>query len=158
MKISRLETHDRLNHFKNDQALNIFQGAEDCLKKNKDSLELQAHFPYIYIFAHPRTAEDGVNKRMLWQPRLTKPAAQLNSYLFRANSHQDLIEIVWLLPPRETWDQYKKGNVCESEEVLYSIFLFDENRSKLEEPHPEDLSEADMKGRLKSIKPLPILS
>ena len=76
MKINRLEAHDRLLHFKNDQNSTIQQGAEDCLKKNPLSLALQDHSPYIYIFAHPRTADDGVNKRLLWQPRLTKPKAQ----------------------------------------------------------------------------------
>ena len=76
MKLNRLETHDRLLHLKKDQEAIIFQGAQDCLKKNTDSLSMQMHSPYVYLFAHPRTAEDGVTQRLLWQPRLTKPAAQ----------------------------------------------------------------------------------
>ena len=76
MKINRLETHDRLQHFVKDQSINIFQGADECLKKNTLSLALQEKSSYVYLFAHPRTADDGVTKIMYWQPRLTKPEAQ----------------------------------------------------------------------------------
>ena len=141
MKIERLETHDRLLHFHKDQALNISQGAEDCLKKNPLSVALQQRSPYIYIFAHPRTADDGVTKRMIWQPRLSRPKAQTNSYLFRAQSNTDNMEICWLLPPRETWDEYKKGKVTEREIVLWSIAQFLHNREDLEKPLSDDLSE-----------------
>ncbi len=145
MKIDRLETHDRLKHYKKDQEQNIFQGAEDCLKRNPDSLILQEKSPYIYIFAHPRTADDGVTKRILWQPRLSKPHAQTNSYLFRAQSKTDIIEICWLIPPIEHWNQYTKGNVTESDDVRWSIDQYKTNRKALEEPHPDDMPEA--KGR-----------
>jgi len=145
VKISRLETHDRLLHLKKDQEANIFQGAEDCLKKNTDSLTMQMHSPYVYLFAHPRTAEDGINKRMLWQPRLTKPTPQTNSYLFRAESHTDIIEICWLLPPEELWSQYITGNVTENEYVLWSIDQYSNHREKLAAPHPEDLPDNKIK-------------
>lgn len=138
MQIDRLETHDRLLHFHQDQAGTIAQGAEDCLKKNPLSLSLQDHSPYIYIFAHPRTGDDGLSKRMLWQPRLTKPRAQTNSYLFRAKSHSDLLEIIWLLPPRELWKQYEGGKVTESEDIMTSIDNFLYHREELERPDPED--------------------
>jgi len=127
MKLNRLETHDRLLHFKKDQEANIFQGAEDCLKKNPDSLFFQSKSPYIYIFAHPRTCDDGVTKKMFWQPRLWKPKAQTNSYLFRAKSNTDIIEICWLLPPKELWNQYILDNVTEHKEVLWSIFIIEIN-------------------------------
>ena len=139
MKINRLETHDRLLHFKKDQAINIAQGAEDCLKKNSLSLALQERSPYVYLFAHPRTADDGVTKIMYWQPRLTKPQAQTNSYLCRAISKTDLIEVVWLLPPQEMWEQYKKGNVTEHDIVMYSINQFRFNRKALETIPQDDL-------------------
>jgi len=141
MKINRLETHDRLLHFKKDQSANIFQGAEDCLKKNPDSLFLQSKSPYIYLFAHPRTCDDGVTKKMFWQPRLTKPSAQTNSYLFRATSNTDLLEVCWLLPPEEMWPQYKKGNITEHRDVLWSINQYTQFRNQLEAKDPEDLSE-----------------
>ena len=152
MKVNRLEAHDRLMHLHKDQANNIAQGAEDCLKKNKDSLMMQEYFPYIYIFAHPRTCEDGATKRMLWQPRLTKPKAQTNSYLFRAVSKTDIIEIIWLLPPRELWKQFETGNIVESKDILTSIYNFENFREELERPHPDDLSEHEIKKILESIQ------
>lgn len=141
MKVSTLEAHDRLLHFKKDQEDIINQGIEDCLKRNPDSLFLQDRSPYIYIFGHPRTDDDGVTKRMLWQPRLKKPEAQTNSYLFRFLSHTDIAEPIWAIPPPEMWDQYKTGNVTEHEFVNYCIEMFRSNKSKLEAKDPEDLSE-----------------
>ena len=141
MKLNRLETHDRLEHFHEHQEANIFQGANDCLNRNPDSLGLQEKSPYIYIFAHPRTADDGVNKRLLWQPRLTRPKSQTNSYLFRAISKTDILEICWLIPPRELWQQFKTGNVTEEPTVLWSINQFQHNRKALDVAHPEDLSD-----------------
>jgi len=141
MKINRLEAHDRLLHLKQEQSLNISQGCEDCLKKNPLSLALQERSPYIYIFAHPRTADDGVNKRMLWQPRLMKPEAQTNSYLFRVHSKTDNIEICWLIPPKDMWSQYKKGNVTEHEIVNWSVDQFVNNKKGLEQPEKDDLPE-----------------
>lgn len=139
MKVDRLETHDRLEHFVNDQWKNIAQGAEDCLFRNPDSLALQERSPYIYIFAHPRTHDDGINKRLLWQPRITRPKAQTNSYLFRATSKADVLMVCWCIPPKEMWGQYRKGNVCESNIVLWSINQFQYNRQELERPDPHDL-------------------
>lgn len=151
MRIDRLEAHDRLLHLKKDQAQNIFLGAEECLKKNPDSLSLQEKCPYIYIFAHPRTADDGVTKRMLWQPRLSKPTAQTNSYLFRAISKTDVIEICWLLPPQEQWAQYQKGNITESNDVLWSINQYTLNRQELEKPHADDYSEEHCRAIFKAF-------
>jgi len=141
MKVSRLETHDRLLHFKKDQEAIINQGIEDCLKRNPDSLFYQERSPYIYIFGHPRTDEDGVTQRFLWQPRLLKPEAQTNSYLFRFISNTDIGEPIWAIPPYEMWDQYKTGNVTENEFANYCIAVFKSNKAKLEERDPEDLPE-----------------
>lgn len=166
MKLNRLETHDRLLHLKKDQAININQGAEDCLKKNRLSLGLQQYSPYIYLFAHPRTADDGVTKKMFWQPRLTKPKPETNSYLFRAISGTDNIEVCWLLPPPEIWKQYQKGNVTEHELVLWSINQYLNNRYRLAKPFEDDLSddkckeiyrkvalEIDEENRMKNLYP-----
>jgi len=147
MKIDRLEAHDRLLHFKQDQEANIMEGFLDCLKKNPLSLALQAKSPYIYIFAHPRTCEDGVTKKMLWQPRLGKPEPQTNSYLFRVESNTENVEICWMIPPREMWPQYKKGNVTEHQIVNWSIDQFTNHRNHLAHPYNDDFSE----GRIRSI-------
>lgn len=141
MKLNRLETHDRLEYFKKDQAQTIFQGCDDCLKKNPDSLMLQDRSPYIYIFAHPRTHDDGVTKRMLWQPRLKKPKAEPNSYLFKARSKTDIVEVCWLIPPKELWRQFRKGNLTEEPTIVWSIDQFCYQRKKLEAPDAEDFSD-----------------
>jgi len=152
MKINRLETHDRLEHLIADQSASIAQGANDCLKVNPLSLAMQDRSPYVYIFAHPRTSDDGLSKRMLWQPRLTKPKAQTNSYLFRAQSKTDILEICWLLPPSEMWDQYKTGNVTENQYVLWSINQFKNNRGSLEKSEPDDLPEEKIKSIYAEIR------
>lgn len=141
MKLDVLETHDRLQHLVKDQSEIIFQGAEECLKRNPTSLAMQDRSPYIYIFAHPRKSDDGINTRLLWQPRLSIPKAQTNSYLFRAISKTDQIQIVWMIPPREMWGQYDEGNVTESNICAWSINQFKFNREALERPHPDDMSE-----------------
>jgi hypothetical protein len=141
MKLNRLETHDRLEHLIKDQSANIFQGADDCMKRNPLSLQMQEKSPYVYLFAHPRTADDGVTKVMYWQPRLTKPPAQENSYLFRAISNTDTIEIKWLIPPQELWKQYTRNNVTENELVLWSINQLKYNKEDLEKPEHDDLSD-----------------
>jgi hypothetical protein len=152
MKLNILETHDRLEHFVEDQSINIFQGADDCLKRNSLSLALQEKSPYIYLFAHPRTADDGVTKIMYWQPRLTKPEAQSNSYLFRAISKTDNIEICWLIPAKEMWGQYKKGNVTENEIVTWSINQYIHNKNKLQRPEEDDLPDHKIKSIYEQIR------
>lgn len=141
MKLNLLETHDRLEHLLKDQSDNVFKGAEECLKLNPLSLAIQERCSYVYIFAHARTSDDGLKKRLLWQPRISKPKAQTNSYLFRAQSKSDLIEVVWILPERHLWPQYERGKVTENELVNYSVDLFENNRNELEKPHPDDLTE-----------------
>ena len=141
MKIDRLETHDRYEHFLQDQWEVIAQGASDCMLKNKLSLAIQEKCPYVYLYAHPRTADDGVTKRLLWQARVSRPRPETNSYLFRGQSKSDIVEICWLLPPEELWEQYETGKVTASEYVMWSINQYKTNRRFLGLPHPEDVSE-----------------
>lgn len=141
MKIDRLETHDRLEHFKKDQNESVNEGLITCLKHNPLSIALQERCPYVYIFAHPRTREDGV-KVMYWQPRLSKPLMQTNSYLFRVRSFSDECEVMWMLPPSELWDQYEEGKIAESEIVIWSIAQYKNHKQKMEEPEPDDLPDA----------------
>ena len=152
MKLNRLETHDRLEHLIKDQSISIAQGATDCLKTNGLSLALQERSPYVYLFAHPRTADDGVTKIMYWQPRLTKPEAQTNSYLFRAISRTDNVEVCWLLPPVEMWGQYKKGNVTENEIVVWSIDQYRHHKPRLEAPEPDDLPDKQIEAIYAEIR------
>ncbi len=140
MKIHKFEAHDRKKHLIKDQSINIAQGAEDCLKKNKLSLALQEKSPYVYLYAHPRTDDNG-NKVMYWQPRLSRPAPQTNSYLFRAKSKTDEIEVCWLLPPRDMWDEYICGKVTSDNLTMWSINRFRYDRKVLENADPDDMPE-----------------
>lgn len=152
MKINRLEAHDRLLYFQKDQVDPVVQGLDDCLKRNPNSISMQEYFPYIYIFGHPRTDDTSANKRLIWQPRLGKPKAQTNSYLFRALSKTDLVEIVWIIPPREMWPQYEPGKVTASVDVMTSIKNFLHHRKHLEQPHKDDWSEDRIQAMLRKIQ------
>ncbi len=151
MRLNRLETHDRLLHFIKDQSQGIEQGVTDCLRKNPLSLALQERSPYIYIFAHPRTHDDCITKRMYWQPRLSKPEPQSNSYLFRIESKTETIEICWMLPPWELWQQFGKGNVTENEIVVWSINEFLNEYKRMSSPDERDLSEEQCKNIMRSV-------
>lgn len=134
MKIDRLDAHDRLL---------------DLAKKGKDiddcCQDLINQKPFgnhpFYIFAHARTHEDGSNKRLIWQPRLTKPKAQTNSMLFKAYPGSDVVKIIWMIPERVLWSQYGKGKVTENELVSWSIEQFTTNREFLERKEDDDLSD-----------------
>ncbi len=58
-----------------------------------------------------------------------------------------MVELCWFIPPREQWDEYKKGNVTECAEVIWSIDMFVNHREQLELPFEDDISEE----RAKSI-------
>jgi hypothetical protein len=141
MKLNILDTHERHKHLMKNQWEVVAKGAEDCLKNNPIAVAIQMRCPYVYLYAHPRTADNGADKRLLWQPRISRPPPQTNSFLFRAISKTDLIEICWLLPPREMWRQYEKGKVTESDLTAWSIDQFQHNREVLARDHPEDLSD-----------------
>jgi len=50
------------------------------------------------------------------------------------------------------WGQYKDGNVTESDDTAWSIWQFTHNRKALEDPHPDDLPEEDIKRKLENRK------
>lgn len=144
MKVNRLEAHDRLLHVKK-QATDI----EKCVENIVAQRPFGNH-PF-YIYAHARTTEDGSAKRLIWQPRLTKPLPQTNSMLFRAYPGTDAIKILWMIPAREMWPQYKKGKVTHSQIVLDSIHAFQFDRKSLEAPEPDDLTESQIDAIYKEI-------
>lgn len=133
--LNRLETHDRLLEFmKGDDY--ISKGCEDCIKNRPEEF---GNIPF-YIFAHPRTDDDGFTKRLIWAPRLTKPKAQTNSMLFKVYP-PDNIRIIWMIPPREMWDTYKPGQITHSNTIWESITSFETARETLERPENDDLPE-----------------
>lgn len=144
MKINRLDAHDRYQHVTRQQ-LDIDECCQDLINKR----------PFLdhpfYIFAHTRTEEDGATKRLIWQPRLTRPKPQTNSMLFKAYPGTDVIKVIWMIPARELWSNFKKGMLCENKLVADSINDFQHNRKKLEEPESDDLSDKQIDAIYKEI-------
>lgn len=163
MKVNRLETHDRLLEF-GKQSDYISRGCQDCIANRPKEYQ---DYPF-YIFAHKRTIEmderisifnedlwhfrispnynrrymslqDVPTHRMIWEPRLTKPKSQTNSMLFKAYPPGDNIKIIWIIPERELWEQYTKGNMTEHGIVVESINLFQKNKEELEKKEQDDL-------------------
>lgn len=130
--INKYEAHDRLLELKKNTN-DIGECCQDLINQRPFG-----DHPF-YIFAHARTQDDGATKRLIWQPRLTKPRAELNSMLFRVKAGSDKIEIVWILPPPETIDQFSEGKVTQSDIVSYSVEMFKTRKSELEAPDPGDL-------------------
>lgn len=144
LKLNRLETHDRLLHVQKQS-----QTISECCQNLIDKKPFGNH-PF-YIFAHARTEPDGSTKRLIWQPRLTKPTAQTNSMLFKAYPGTDTVKIIWMIPDQNMWPQFKKGNVTHSEIVNESIAKFKSNRSELEAPESDDLSDDQIDAIYKEI-------
>ncbi len=134
LKIDPLDAHDRYEHF-TKQEFDIGECCQDLINKRPFG-----DHPF-YIFAHPRTHDDGVTKIMIWQPRLTKPKAQTNSMLFKAFPGTDVIRVIWMIPARELWPQYAKGKMTENKTISESIYNFENNREKLEEKEADDLTD-----------------
>jgi len=140
MKVNILDAHDRWIQY-NKQSDYISKGCIDCI--NNRPKEFENH-PF-YIFAHARTHENGVTKRLLWQPRLSKPKSQTNSMLFKAYPPSDKIKVIWMIPDRNMWSTYSKNNLTESQIICDSIQLFQFNRETLEAKESDDLLDYQIK-------------
>lgn len=134
MKIDKLDAHDRFEHF-TKQSFDIGECCQNLINQRPFG-----NHPF-YIFAHARTDEDGITKRLIWQPRLTKPKSQTNSMLFKAYPGSDLIKIIWMIPSRELWGQYEKGNVTENKTVKDSINAFQFDRGTMDMKELDDLQD-----------------
>jgi len=135
MKINRLDAHDRYTHL-TKQSFDIAECCQDLINKRPFGEHA------FYIFAHTRTESDGATKRLIWQPRLTKPKAQSNSMLFKAYPGTDTIKVIWMIPDRALWGQYSRGLLTENKIVSESIEDFKKNPGKLEAREDDDLSDA----------------
>lgn len=154
MKLNRHETHDRFNIFQKQKDV-ISEGCMECIKNVPDSIKSP-----FYIFAHPRTVDydekisimvsgtisnkqQAPSTRLIWSPRITKPKAQTNSYLFLAKKNSDTIKVIWLLPPRELWEQYMPGKMTHNPDVWTSIINFQKHRDILERPEEDGPTRQD---------------
>lgn len=163
MKINRLDAHDRYQHL-TQQGLDIGKTCQKMIDQrpfgdhafyifshnrqialderiaiyNDDLQQSLLDLSYVRNYRHLPDVPTG---RLIWQPRLTKPKAQPNSMLFKAYPGSDNIKVIWMLPPEEMWEQYKKGNVTENKTVVESIYDYRNNRMKLEHKEDDDLSD-----------------
>lgn len=144
MKLDILDAHDRFSYLKK-QSFDI----GECCQNLIDQRPFGDH-PF-YIFAHARTDDDGIKKRLLWQPRLTKPKTQTNSMLFKAYPGTDMIKVIWMIPERSMWGNYRKGNLTENKTVIDSIDNFENHKAELEAPESDDLCDAAIDAIYKEI-------
>jgi hypothetical protein len=168
MKINHLDAHDRFTYLNKTQSDLIAQGIEECKTKNQLGKALLSLSPYIYIFAHKRQIgmderfslvikgfyaylEETPTHRLIWQPRLTKPAPQENSMLFKVYKNKDWVKVYWIIPEASMWPQYEKGKLSESEIIVNSIHSFKTDSKKLMAPEEEDLSQEQCESIYKII-------
>lgn len=137
MKVNILDAHDRYKHF-TKQSFDI----AECCQNLINQRPFGDHA--FYIFAHARTDDDGVRKRLIWQPRLTKPKSQTNSMLFKVYPGSDVIKVIWMIPARELWEQFEKDKLTENKTVCESIDNFQNHKEKLEAKEDDDLSDAQI--------------
>jgi hypothetical protein len=134
MKINILDAHDRLTYIQK-QNFSISECCQDMINQRPFGNHA------FYIFAHPRTDEDGITKRLIWQPRLTRPKAQTNSMLFKGYPGTDLVKVIWMIPDRCMWKQYEHGKLTQNKIISESIHDFQFNREKLEIKDDDDLQD-----------------
>jgi len=145
MKLDVKDAHDRFKYFTNKN-FSISECCQDLINQRPFGEHA------FYIFAHSRTDEDGITKRLIWQPRLTKPKAQTNSMLFKAYPGKENIKIIWMIPARELWGQYKFGLITENKTISDSIYDFEYNREKLEKKEPDDLDDKTIDAIYKQLR------
>lgn len=166
MQLNRLETHDRLKDFMS-KSKDVSECCQDLINKRPFG-----SYPF-YIYAHGRTVDldekisifnddlhceiidpsykrrfkdlsEVPEKRIIWQPRLSRPKPQTNSMLFKAYPIEDVVRVIWIIPERALWEQYQKGNVTENETILQSIHDFVNNRDLLENNEDDDPSDIEI--------------
>ncbi len=71
--------------------------------------------------------------------------------LFKAYPGTDIIKVIWMIPARELWGQYSKGKVTENKTVSESIETFKNNRNKLGEKEPDDMTDEQIDDIYKEI-------
>jgi hypothetical protein len=151
MKINRLETHDRLLFYKKEQK-DIGDGIQQCINNVPDAITCP-----FYVYGHSRSVGYDEKKsilinnqkkapdvRLIWMPVITKPKVEPNTYLFLCRKNTDVINIIWMLPKQELWDQYAPGKLCHNENIWISICNYKYDKSAMNQPDPHGPTEKDI--------------
>lgn len=151
MKLDRLETHDRLIEYQKQQK-DLSDGVLECIRNVPDAVQCP-----FYVYGHSRSVDydEKINivqtlkkrapdSRIIWMPVVTKPKAAPNTYLFLCRKNSDIIEIIWMLPKRELWDQYKPGQMCHNENIWISIQNYLNDKERLNAPDKNGPTEKDI--------------
>lgn len=161
MKINRLDAHDRLLHI-DKQKEDISACCQNIINQrpfgdrpfyifaHKREIGLDERFSLLMQGCYP-DIRDVPTHRIIWQPRLTKPKAQTNSMLFKGYPGTDMVKVIWIIPEREMWDQYRKGNLTQSQSVIESIDKFENDRHALEAPEEDDANDSEINGAYREI-------
>jgi hypothetical protein len=56
-----------------------------------------------------------------------------------------------MIPPRELWEQFERGKLCENHVIMESIESFRNNREALEAKEEDDLPDSSIDAIYKSI-------
>jgi|SRR6185312_8341857 len=149
MKINTFETHDRLLNYQNKQ-MDMSDAIMECIRNVPDDIKSS-----FYVFGHSRTIQfdekvgmmklghHSAEKRLIWTPRITKPKAEPNSYLFLCRKNSDIIEIIWMLPQLEMWSEYAPGKMMHNENIWISINSYIDNLDLLNAADKEGPKEKD---------------
>lgn len=135
MNVNRFDAHDRLKHVTR-QDFSIGECCQDIINKRPFG-----NNPY-YIWAHSRQDDNPGVRRIIWQPRLTRPNASSNSMLFRVQPPSESIEIIWIIPDSSLWDNFAPGKLSHNELINGFIQQYRRDKKYLEEPHKDDLTDA----------------
>jgi len=171
MRVSRLETHDRLLDVQKKNLNTITSGLEECIANRPDAFA-ERHF---YIHVHKRTVgldekiailqqdikevllnpllnrrfnrlEDVPELRVIYMPRATRPIPAENSMLFRCFPQDgNVLEPIWIIPEESTWSNYDKGMIMHDEFIAKCIEIFKTNPSYFCKPDELDYDVEELK-------------
>lgn len=138
------------------RTLEVKGTVDDIKNKNKNSVEeflnqiLQSR-PFgnrkFYVLTFLKnTPGDPHTKKLVYQPRLTKPKPNPNTSLYRLNPlRPDEVEVFWILPKIQAFGLYAKGKVHENEFIHECIQKYLNEYDSLCRKEADDISDSEIK-------------
>jgi hypothetical protein len=123
----------------------------ECLKNVPDSID----FPF-YVYGTSKIVDldekqsiilsgydIAPDMRIVWVPKIIKPVPTSNSYLFLCRKNSDVHQIIWILPRKALWEQYKPGMVAFNDNIYISIMNYTHRYKEMCQPDPNGPTEKD---------------